>query len=338
MADANQSSRPDVAVGLSEHIGDDAGSTQRVRPSDPSVGGHARGRRPRKRRFVGVLLRSLIAVLVGSLILRLASHAMGQMTQFYLDHISGNYYHISYTTRGYVIASFFVTELLGSLVLGAMSDRYGRKIFILLGPLLGAIAVQMTAMTSMLWVLVFARLLAGLSTGSSVPATLGYISEATVGRPKLRARIVGLFEITLVGGFAIGSFVAGYLWYFFGTPRTIAGVELLSPAFSINGLIFLIALAIFAWGFRDKRRRARSQSNATSHSDAARKKLAHYYRGLQVSLGAHVQPSLDFDFLYRWSLDEPQRRAFYGQGEFSRRRCLWEALLRQSSVMARRSS
>ena len=278
MADAKQFSRDDVAADLSSRVGDDVGPTDRVPPSEASAGGSPPGPRSRRRRIAGALLRSLIAVLAGSLILRLASHAMGQMTQFYLDHISDHYYHISYTTRGYVIASFFVTELLGSLVLGAMSDRYGRKVFILLGPLLGAIAVQMTAMTSVLWVLVFARLLAGLSTGSSVPATLGYISEATVGRPNLRARVVGLFEITLVGGFAIGAFVAGYLWKFFGSARTVAGIEVLSPAFSINGLIFLIAFAIFAWGFRDRRRKARSNANMPSHSVAARRKLAHYYQ------------------------------------------------------------
>ncbi|MFY9557738.1 MAG: MFS transporter [Blastocatellia bacterium] len=201
---------------------------------------------------------------------------MGQMTQSYLDYISRNYYPISYTIRGYVIASFFITELLGSLVLGAMSDRYGRRVFIMLGPLLGALAVQMTAMTSMLWVLVFARLLAGLSTGSSVPATLSYISEATVGHPNLRARVMGLFEITLVGGIAMGAMVGGYLWQFFGSARTVAGIEVLSPAFSIDALIFLVALAIFAWGFRDKRRKA-SSNYLTSHAEAARRKLAHYY-------------------------------------------------------------
>ena len=275
MVDAHQSSRPDVAAGSAARVGDDIKPADRVSPG-PSAGAKTRGPRWRKRRLLGALLRSLIAVLVGSLILRLASHAMGQMTQFYLDHISDHYYHISFTTRGYVIASFFVTELVGSLVLGAMSDRYGRKVFILLGPLLGAIAVQLTAMTSLLWVLVFARLLAGLSTGSSVPATLGYISDVTVGRPSLRARIVGLFEITLVGGFALGAFFAGYLWKFFGTPRTVLGLELLAPAFSINGMFFLFALAIFAWGFRDKRRRPRSASGAQPHI-SARKKLAHYY-------------------------------------------------------------
>src|SRR5439155_2525033 len=215
------------------------------------IGGSTPAPRTRRRRIAGALLRSLIAVLVGSLILRLAGHAMGQMTQSYLDYISRHYYPISYTTRGYVIASFFITELLGSLVLGAMSDRYGRRVFILLGPVLGAVAVQVTAMTSVLWVLVFARLLAGLSTGSSVPATLSYISEVTLGRPNLRARVRGLFEITLVGGIAMGAVVGGYLWQFLGSARTVMGIELLSPAFSIDALIFMLALAIFAWGFRD---------------------------------------------------------------------------------------
>ncbi|MEK6325636.1 MAG: MFS transporter [Acidobacteriota bacterium] len=205
---------------------------------------------------------------------------MGQMTQFYLDHISRHYYHISHTTKGYVLAAFFITELLGSLVLGAMSDRYGRKVFIILGPVLGAIAVQVTAMTSLLWLLVFARLLEGLSTGSSVPATLGYISEATVGRPNLRARIMGLFEITLVGGIALGAVAGGYLWKFFGSARTVLGIELIVPAFSINGLIYLLSVAIFVWGLRDVRRRSRSSPGVkiqSSHIKAVHAKLKHYY-------------------------------------------------------------
>ena len=72
-------------------------------------------------------------------------------------------------------------------------------------------------------------------------------------RPGLRARIVGLFEITLVGGMAAGSIVGGYLWKYFGTP--IEGIPLVSPAFSINGLIYLISLAVFVWGLKDIKRR-----------------------------------------------------------------------------------
>src|SRR5215472_16063397 len=91
----------------------------------------ARSRRPRLTR---ALIRSLMAVILGSLVLRLASHTTGLMLQFYFDDINKSYYALSYTLTGFITASFFITELSGSLVLGAMSDRYGRRLFILLGP------------------------------------------------------------------------------------------------------------------------------------------------------------------------------------------------------------
>lgn len=239
-----------------------------------------RAARPTRTRLRGVMLRSVIAVIVGSLILRLASHAMGQMTQFYLDHISRHSYYISHTTRGYVIAAFFVTELLGSLVFGALSDRYGRKIFIVLGPVFGAIGALLSSMTSLLWLLVIVRLFAGLSTGSSVPATLGYISDVTVGRPNLRARVMGMFELTLVGGIAMGAVAGGYLWKFFEGSRTIAGIQIVSPAFGINALIYLMSLATFVWGVRE-RRRSRLESRRKepkSPVGVAITSLKHYYR------------------------------------------------------------
>src|SRR5262249_47625507 len=148
------------------------------------------------------LLTSLASVIIGSLILRIAAQTMSQMLQFYFARISSDYHPLSHTTTGLVTASFFITELFGSPILGAMSDRLGRKRFIILGPLLGALAVQIPSMTLALWLLVVSRLLAGLSTASSIPATLGYISEATTGRPGLRARIMGLFEVTFIGGVA----------------------------------------------------------------------------------------------------------------------------------------
>ncbi|HJQ67615.1 MAG TPA: MFS transporter [Blastocatellia bacterium] len=225
---------------------------------------------PPRARLTRAIIRSLVAVLVGSLILRVAAETMNHMLQLYFKEINDNHYPLSYTVMGFITASFFISELLGAPILGALSDRYGRKIFILLGPLFGAIAVQITSMTVLIWLLVITRLLEGLSTASSVPSTLGYISEATSGRPALRARIVGLFEITLVGGMAAGSIVGGYLWKYFGTP--VEGIPLVSPAFSINGLIYLVSLAVFAWGLKDIARRAGAQASAKG----ARAKLDHY--------------------------------------------------------------
>jgi MFS family permease len=204
----------------------------------------------------GRLVRSLVSVVMGTLVLRLSSHVMGLMLGFYLAEIDRNYYPISYTERGFIIAAFFIPELLGSPILGAMSDRYGRKLFILLGPILGALAVQITSLTTAIWLLVFTRLLEGLSTASSVPSTLGYITEATVGRPKLRARVMGLFEITFVGGIAVGSSVAGYLWSFSGQPKTVFGFDFISPAFALNAVLYLISLGIFWAGMSEVQSRA----------------------------------------------------------------------------------
>jgi MFS family permease len=192
-----------------------------------------------------------MAIILGSLVLRLAAQTTGQMLQFYFDRIHSHYHHLSYTKTALVTSSFFLAELVGSLVFGALSDRFGRRLFILLGPILGAIAVQMTSMTVVLWVLVITRLLEGLSTASSVPATLGFISEATDGRPVLRARVIGLFELTLVGGIALGASAGGYLWKYFGHRTRFFGFELPGPAFAANGIIYLLSLAIFVWGLRD---------------------------------------------------------------------------------------
>ena len=195
--------------------------------------------------------KSLAAVLIGTLIIRLASQTMSQMLQFYFARIDRDYFSLSHTVTGLVTASFFVTELLGSPIFGALSDRQGRRRFILLGPLLGALAVQITSMTMAIWLLVITRLLEGLSTASSVPATLGFITDATTGRPNLRARIMGLFEITFIGGVAAGAITGGYLWKFFSDPKIIAGIHFFSPAFSLNGGVYLLSFVVFLWGLRD---------------------------------------------------------------------------------------
>lgn len=229
-------------------------------------------------------MRSLIAVVVGSLILRLASQTTGWMLQFYFNRINENYYSLSHEVRGLVTASFFIAELLGSLALGALSDRYGRRPFILLGPIFGIVAVQLTSVTTALWLLVLTRLLEGLSTASSVPATLGYISDATDGRPTLRARIVGLFELTLVGGFAFGSSVAGYIWTYFERPRMMAGISVVSPAFVLNGGIYLLSLFAFYVGLRDIRPgRATASSSSSNVTSAVNNidKFAHYKKLLR---------------------------------------------------------
>jgi MFS family permease len=191
------------------------------------------------------VIRSLVAVIIGSLLLRAAAGAMGQNIQFYFNSIhqaaiqpdsplralfgSHHVYRISYTLGGIIIGSFFAAELIGSIFFGAWSDRYGRKLFIIFGPLFGAIAVQITALTTILWLLVVTRLLEGLSTASNAPATLGYIAEASAHSPKLRTRVVGFFQVATIGGTALGFTLGGWLWKSYGAPAVFLGIQLTSP-------------------------------------------------------------------------------------------------------------
>jgi MFS family permease len=100
-----------------------------------------------------------------------------------------------------------------------------------------------------IWLLVFTRLLEGLSTASNAPATLGYIAEATSNSPKLRTRIAGLFEVGTIGGIAIGFSLGGWLWRTFGTAAWIAGIPFTSPAFAVDSLVYLASLVVLWIGF-----------------------------------------------------------------------------------------
>jgi MFS family permease len=230
--------------------------------------------------FVG----SLVAVIIGSLILRAAASAMGENLQFYFNAIheaalqpnhplraivgAQNVYEISYTLRGVIIGTFFVAELFGAMLLGAWSDRFGRKLFIIFGPIFGAVAVLITSVTTWIWLLVFTRLLEGLSTASNAPATLGYIAEATSHSAKLRTRVSGLFEVASIGGVAVGFALGGWLWHNFGTAAVIVGIPFTSPAFAVDALIYLLSFVILWIGISEVREK-KPKSSATPISPIA---------------------------------------------------------------------
>jgi MFS family permease len=248
------------------------------------------------------LLLSFAGLLVGSLLLRAAASAMGENIQFYFNAIHdaslnpnhplrallhANVYPISYALGGAIIATFFAAELVGALLLGGLSDRYGRKLFIVFGPLLGAVAVQITALTTSLWLLVFTRLLEGLSTAASAPATLAYIADVTADQPKLRARLVGLFEVVTIGGVAAGFSLGGWLWRGYGSPAIVAGLPLTSPAFALNALIYLVSLLVLWFGVAESHAREHREKSAGS----VRETLSAYWRTISSPEVAGFAPA-----------------------------------------------
>lgn len=185
--------------------------------------------------------RSITASLVGTFVLRVASAVMGSMLQLYFGYIDRSVYPLSSTMRGIALAVFFIPELIGSPVLGAWSDRYGRKFFIWFSSITGGIAVQIAALTTNFGALIVTRLLTGLSTASAFPATLGLLSAETSADESLRARAMGLFQLATIGGTVVGILIGGRMWDLFQ-----------AHAFTLNHAIYLVSLAIFFFGIRER--------------------------------------------------------------------------------------
>ncbi len=165
--------------------------------------------------------RSLVATIASTLLIRAASRISFVILSFYLGaHFA------SATIVVMVLETFYLSELFFAPLVGSLSDRLGRKPFLLLAPILaflascillvasrlfphpGATGINLRLVLLLLMVLA-GRLLEGASSGMNVPATLGYITDATVGSDRLRARVVTAFEIVTVGALVLAIPLGG---------------------------------------------------------------------------------------------------------------------------------
>jgi len=181
--------------------------------------------------------RSLWAVLGGTFTLRFSTGLTGAMLATYLSKL--HQYHpdappVDAVTVGILAATFYLAELILSPFFGILSDRLGHHRVMLWGPVFGAVAVIMTALTGNLVLLGVTRWLEGAATASSIPSILGYIAIATAGNEALRGRAASRFE---------GATLAGLGFGFIAAPTTF---ELLGPsAFLLNALFYGVSFAIY---------------------------------------------------------------------------------------------
>ena len=155
---------------------------------------------------------SLAFCLLGNFLLRAAAAAAGTLISLYLASLHQSGMPVRARVVGLAAMLFYSAELIGSPVLGLLSDLKGRKPFMLLGPLFGGVAVQLIFLAPTIPLVLLARVFQGLSTASSVPSTLSYFSAATGDSEKARGRVMSLFEVATIVGMAGGFATGGILW------------------------------------------------------------------------------------------------------------------------------
>src|SRR5437867_7688301 len=136
-----------------------------------------------------------LKVAIGSsFILRLAGSSTGLLLSSYLALVVK----ADANVIGALSAVFFAAELVLAPIFGALSDLRGRKLFLVLGPIAGALAVQIHPLTTIAAIIGIGRLLEGIATAANAPGTLGYLADATSGHGRrskaLRGRVMCLYE------------------------------------------------------------------------------------------------------------------------------------------------
>ncbi|WP_020143382.1 MFS transporter [Terracoccus sp. 273MFTsu3.1] len=149
----------------------------------------------------GLVLLALITVAaVANLNLSVANVALPSI---------GRAFNSSQTTLD-LIAVGYSLGLAGSvLYLGAIGDRYGRKLLLILGMALSVPACLLAAYAASDVVLFLARVLGGVSAGMAYPTTLALIAALWAG--PARTRSIALWSAIGGGIAAVGPLVAGFL-------------------------------------------------------------------------------------------------------------------------------
>jgi predicted MFS family arabinose efflux permease len=149
------------------------------------------------------------ALLVAAALLRIGAVSAGVAVQFDLSDLANG--HPSGIAVGLVGASQALPEMLFAPVLARFADRFGRRRFLVGGPLLGVLGMFALALAMHAPQVAGSRLLEGIGAAAFVPTALGTIAAATAADHAARAKASGAFEgstlIGYAGGFVVGPFV-----------------------------------------------------------------------------------------------------------------------------------
>nr|WP_106783921.1 MFS transporter [Lysinibacillus timonensis] len=129
---------------------------------------------------------------------------------------------------GFLIAFFALAQFLLSPLAGDLSDRYGRKFFIISGLIVYGISQILFGLATEVWILFVSRFLTGVGAAFIMPPIMAYVADITT--IEERGKGMGLIGAAISLGFMIGPGFGGFL----------ATVNLHFPFFA-SGIVALIA-------------------------------------------------------------------------------------------------
>ena len=177
--------------------------------------------------------RSIVPLFLGTFLQRANSGASTVVYGLLLAQLAVHNGHtITNLQVGLLPVTYYVTELTFAPLMGSLSDRWGRRPFLIFGPLLGFVQAGLLLFTpniNPLPYLLSLQVVSGASSAMTTPAALSYLADYTMRISAHRMRIMSFYELVTSGGIAIGTVLGGFAWD-----------HLERGAFAVFALIYLI--------------------------------------------------------------------------------------------------
>ncbi len=145
-----------------------------------------------------------------------------------------------------LLASYSFLQLFGAPILGALSDKYGRKpilLIALVGTCIGYLLFAYAIVSKNLWLLFFARMLPGF-TGGNISIITSSIAD--VSDDESRTRNFGLVGMAFGIGFILGPMIGGLL-----SDNTIVSWFDHHVPFLFTAGLTLLNIGLVVWRFKE---------------------------------------------------------------------------------------
>ncbi|CAN5192369.1 tetracycline resistance MFS efflux pump [soil metagenome] len=172
--------------------------------------------------FLFILITGFLSVLGIGLIIPVIPFIVAK----YVDPTKTNdiAFYVGFLTSLYSFCQFFAAP-----VLGALSDKYGRRPVLLLCLLGSAVGYGLFGIGGSLWILFIGRIIDGF-TGGDISTAMAYVADIT--KPQERGKYYGIIGATIGFGFILGPTLGGLLSH----------ISLSAPMYAAAALTLLNAI------------------------------------------------------------------------------------------------
>ncbi len=144
---------------------------------------------------------------------------------------------VSATMVGATISAFGLARMLLNLPAGLLSDRFGRGLLLVGGPIVTGVGYVLSALAGDIWQLLAYRFIAGAGSAMFMTGAMTLVTD--ISTPENRGRMLSYYQGSLLLGVSVGPAVGGVTAELFG---------LRAPFFVVGALSALCAL----WAFRER--------------------------------------------------------------------------------------